>query len=315
MSSRILLTGSAGLIGSSIKNKLLLEGKDESLILNPERDSLDLRDRVAVFKYFKKYKPDTIINCAAAVGGILGNRKNPVRYGTDNILIQTNLLDASYIFEVEKFIFFGSSCIYPKGIRNPIQENQLFSGELEESNLTFASAKLSGISLLEAYSRQYNLNKWITVIPTSIYGINDRFHTTTNHVIPALIEKFSLAVKLKKKRIEMIGDGSPLREFLNSEDLVDAISILLRLEEYEHRRYNIGSGTETSISNLTKIICNAFEYNGEVNWGTSLDNGVNRKFLDSSRIENLGFKTKINLEDGILEVIKHYKALTVEGTV
>jgi len=315
VSSRILLTGSTGLVGSSILKKLILDRRNERLILNPGRVNLDLRDRVAVFEYFKKYEPDTVINCAAVVGGILDNRKNPVRYGTDNILIQTNLLDASYIFGVEKFIYFGSSCIYPKGINKPIKESQLFSGELEESNLNFASAKLAVISLLESYSKQYNLYKWITVIPTSIYGVNDRFHTTSNHVIPALIEKFSTAVKLEKKEVEMIGDGSPLREFLNSEDLADAILLLLKLEKYEYTRYNIGSGTETSISNLSKMICKSLDYKGKVNWGTSADNGVNRKFLDSSRIENLSFKTKIKLEDGIFEVVKHYKSLMDKRSV
>jgi GDP-L-fucose synthase len=309
MNRNILLTGHEGLVGSSILKKLSLDLRGEELILKPSKNTLDLRDRVAVFRYFKKNKPNTVINCAAVVGGIIGNREKPVMYGSDNILIQTNLLDASYLFGVERFIFLGSSCIYPRGIHSPLQENQLFSGELDKSNLTFASAKLAGISLLEAYAKQYNLNKWITLIPTSIYGNNDKFNTKSNHVIPALIEKFYKAVKLERKEVEMIGDGSPLREFLHSDDLAEAVSKLIILENYKDNRYNIGSGTEISILSLAKIIADLVGYDGKIIWGNPLDNGVKRKFLDSSRIEALGFSPKVKLEFGISEVVKHFIVL------
>lgn len=306
MKKRLLITGSSGLVGSSISKVFKVRTEGTLQLLCPSRQELDLTDRTAVFDYFETNRPDIVVNCAAEVGGILANKLSPISYGSNNSQIQVNVLDASYLYKVNKFLFFGSSCIYPISTTFPLQEDNLFSGTLDASNRAFASAKLAGISLLEAYRSQFDLSNWITVIPTSIYGPNDCFDVSKNHVIPALVSKIYTAKVAGINELEMYGDGTALREFLFNEDLAEAIYLLLSQKEFKYPRYNIGSGSEISISQLVKIISEKLEFKPKLRWGSKLENGVQRKLIDSSRIFELGFMPKYTLESGIEKVIESY---------
>lgn len=298
---KYLVAGASGLVGSAIVREL--KRVDKNVIGISSKD-LNLLDRSKTFSYLSELKPNVIIDAAAKVGGIGGNDKFPVEFLSQNLQIQTNLMDAAHEAHVEKFVFLGSSCIYPRDCKQPIKEEYLLTGELEQTNSAYAIAKISGIELIKSYRKEFGYS-WISVMPTNLYGPNDNFSLETGHVLPTLIRKFIEAEKENYKEVKLWGNGTPQREFLHSDDLARAI--LICLENYdEPEQINVGSGEEISIRDLALIISELTGFFGEVVWDSDKPNGTPRKVLDSSKIKSLGWSPKISLKQGLTEVIKWY---------
>ena len=258
---------------------------------------LDLTDRAAVYRELYDSSPDALIIAAAKVGGISANLTMPVEFLSTNIQIQTNLLDGAHEIGINKVLFLGSSCIYPRLAPQPIVETALLTGELEQTNQYYAIAKIAGLKLVEAYRRQY-AHCWVSAMPTNLYGPRDDFNLETAHVLPALIHRIHNAKVSESPTVEVWGDGSPLREFLHVEDLAHAC--LLLINEYDSDvPINIGTGVEISIKDLAILISRIVGYSGEIMFKTNRPNGTPRKLLDSSRILNLGWKANTTLIDGI----------------
>jgi GDP-L-fucose synthase len=298
----ILVAGATGLVGSAILRECKRAGKDAIGISSKD---LNLLDRNKTFKFFKELKPTIVIDAAAKVGGIGGNNNYPVEFLSDNIQIQSNLMDAAHAASVEKLVFLGSSCIYPRNCAQPIKEEYILTGELEETNSAYAIAKIAGIELVKSYRKEYGRN-WISIMPTNLYGPNDNFNLQTSHVFPALIRKFADAVQLNLNEVELWGTGEPLREFLHVDDLSTAITVCL--EKYESDQHiNIGSGVEISIKDLATKIAYLSNFQGKIIWNSKLPDGTPRKVLDISKITNLGWEPRISLEDGIRSTLSWYK--------
>lgn len=273
-------------------------------VIYPTRKDVDLTKRDEVFNFIDSVKPEIIIDAAARVGGILDNELYPVEYLTVNLQIQTNLMDAASLSKVERFIFLGSSCIYPKLATQPISENSLLTGPLEETNSAYAIAKIAGLKLINAYRNQYGFN-WSSAMPTNLYGPNDNFDFNSSHVIPGLIAKFHKAKINNEKQITLWGTGGALREFLHVDDLAKGIKFVA--ENYDDREFiNIGSGEEVSIKELAQLIKDITDFDGEIIWDDSYPDGTPRKLLDSSKILNLGWKPKISLVDGLTTAYDWY---------
>ncbi len=299
---KYLVAGGSGLVGSAIVRELENRNFDVSGI---SRKNVDLLDRSATFEYLRKYKPDVVIDAAAKVGGIGGNSAFPVEFLTENIQIQSNLMDASHAAGVDKFVFLGSSCIYPRFAEQPIKEEFILTGPLEVTNSAYAVAKIAGIELVKSYRKEYG-HKWISVMPTNLYGPNDNFDLETSHVLPALIRKFVDARMSGADRVTLWGTGEPLREFLHVDDLSKAI--VLCLEKYDDDLHiNIGSGSEISIRNLAQKVATHARFNGEIVWDKSKPDGTPRKILDINRISDLGWKPTISLDDGIENTVGWYQ--------
>ncbi len=265
-------------------------------------------NRSQVFDYLQSEKPDAMIIAAAKVGGISANTTYPVDFLTQNIQIQTNLLDAAHSANVERVLFLGSSCVYPKFSSQPIKEEYLLTGELEATNEPYAIAKIAGLKLVEAYRRQFG-RKWISAMPTNIYGPGDNFDLNSSHVLPALIRKIHQAKVKGESSITLWGSGLPRREFLHSNDLASA-SVLL-IEKYDHNMpVNIGTGKDTEIRELAELISQVVGYEGTVLWDTSKPDGTPRKLLDISRISNLGWAPSISLREGIESTYRSFLAGT-----
>ena len=295
----ILVAGATGLVGSAILRECKRAGKDAIGISSKD---LNLLDRNKTFKFFKELKPSIVIDAAAKVGGIGGNNNYPVEFLSDNIQIQSNLMDAAHAASVEKLVFLGSSCIYPRNCAQPIKEEYILTGELEETNSAYAIAKIAGIELVKSYRKEYGRN-WISIMPTNLYGPNDNFNLQTSHVFPALIRKFADAVQLNLNEVELWGTGEPLREFLHVDDLSTAITVCL--EKYESDQHiNIGSGVEISIKDLATKIAYLSNFQGKIIWNSKFPDGTPRKVLDISKITNLGWKPRISLEDGIRKFLE-----------
>lgn len=272
------------------------------------RESLDLVNRSQVFDFLQSEKPDAMIIAAAKVGGISANATYPVDFLTQNIQIQTNLLDAAHLANVERVLFLGSSCVYPKFSSQPIKEEYLLTGELEATNEPYAIAKIAGLKLVEAYRRQFG-RKWISAMPTNIYGPGDNFDLNSSHVLPALIRKIHEAKVKGESSITLWGSGLPRREFLHSNDLASAS--LLLLEKYDQDMpVNIGTGRDTEIRELAELIGQVVGYEGTVLWDTSKPDGTPRKLLDISRISNLGWAPSISLREGIESTYRSFLAGT-----
>jgi GDP-L-fucose synthase len=298
---KIFIAGGSGMVGSSCIRKLTQLGYTN--ILNPNSSELDLTDQKKVKNFFKKEKPDIVINSAAKVGGILANNTFPYEFLLQNMQIQNNIIESAYLFDVKKLIFLGSSCIYPKFSNQPIKEEYLLTGDLEPTNQWYAIAKISGLKLVEALNIQYD-RKYVSLMPTNLYGYNDNFNPEFSHVIPALIRKFHYS-KITKNEVVLYGSGKPLREFLFVDDLVDAIILAIE-KDIKPGLYNVGSGQEISIENLSKLIKEVVGFEGEVLWDTSKPDGTPRKLLDSSRINSLGWKPKVKLKDGLNKTYKWF---------
>ena len=297
----ILVAGGSGLVGSAIVRELKRLNQD---VVGISSKDVDLLDRNKTFEFIKNLKPTAIIDSAAKVGGIGGNNSYPVEFLSQNLQIQSNLMDAAHAVKVSKFVFLGSSCIYPRDCAQPIKEEYLLTGELEQTNSAYAIAKIAGIELIKSYRKEYGY-KWISVMPTNMYGPNDNFDLENGHVMPVLIRKFIEAKQSGIGQVILWGSGAPLREFLHVDDLAKAI--LLCMDNYDDsEQINIGSGHEVSIKDLASKISKSVGFTGEIIWDTRKPNGTPRKILDSSKITNLGWKPSILLDEGIISTVNWY---------
>ncbi len=301
--SKIYIAGHRGLVGSALLRKLQATGYED--IILKTRSELDLLNDEAVKNFFQKEKPVYVFLAAAKVGGIIANDEHPAEFIYENLKIQTNIIHNAYINNVKKLLFLGSSCIYPKLAKQPIQEDYLLDGKLEPTNKAYAVAKIAGIIMCQAYNKQYGTN-FISVMPTNLYGLNDNFDLQSSHVIPALLRKFHDAKTHGKKEVILWGTGSPKREFLHVDDLADACIFLMN-NYSDSEIINIGSGEDISIKELADIIKNIVGFTGEIVWDSSKPDGTPRKLLNVNKINNLGWRHKIELLDGIKSTYDWYK--------
>jgi len=292
---KIYVAGHKGLVGSAIVRAIESEGKHTWV--GKTRAELDLLDRKAVFEYLSKQKPDAVVIAAAKVGGIQANNTYPVEFLSQNLQIETNLMDGAHEAGIEKLLFLGSSCVYPKMAEQPIKEEYLLTGELEKTNEAYALAKISGLKLVQAYRKQYG-HRWISAMPTNMYGPGDNFDLENSHVLPALIRKFHDAKTSGADSVTLWGTGTPKREFLHSDDLGRACAFLL--ENYDDDvAINIGVGEDISIKELAAQIKKVVGFQGSIEWDSSKPDGTPRKLLDVSRTKALGWFPSISLQDGL----------------
>ena len=290
------------MVGTALVKKLI---KIKCKILKPNRRELNLLNNSEVTNYIKKNKPDIIFMIAAKVGGIFANNEYPANYIYENLQIQNNIIHAAKSYFVKKIIFIGSSCIYPKKCRQPIKENYLLTGKLEETNQWYAVAKIAGIKMIQAYRKQYNCD-FISVMPCNMYGPNDNYDLKNSHVMAALIKKFVFAKVNGSKKVEVWGSGKPKREFMHVDDFSLAL-IKLAKSYSSYEPINVGSGQEITITNLAKLIKKKLNYNGKIIYNRKYPDGTPRKILNNKKISNLGWKPKIKLKDGIDDAIKDFK--------
>jgi len=300
---KIYIAGHLGMVGSAIHRKFLAEGFSNFAFKSIEE--MDLRNQNEINSYFINEKPDYVIVAAAKVGGIHANSTQKAEFLYDNVMIEANIIHASYINKVKKLLFLGSSCIYPKMAPQPIKEEYLLTGPLETTNDAYALAKITGIKLCETYRLQYGCN-YISAMPTNLYGTNDNYNLMDSHVIPALIRKFAEAKKNNAQIVEVWGSGNPKREFLHVDDLADACYFLM-MNYNELSTINIGCGIDNSIKELAEIIAKLCDFKGSIKYNTSMPDGTPRKLLDVSKIEKLGWKFKIDLESGLKRTIEEFK--------
>ncbi|HPT86975.1 MAG TPA: GDP-L-fucose synthase [Bacillota bacterium] len=307
--AKIYIAGHTGMVGSAILRKLTQLGYT-NLVYQP-RQKLDLCDKKAVEIFFREERPEYVFIAAAKVGGIYANMSYPADFIYNNLMIQTNLIDASYRYQVKKLLFLGSSCIYPRFTPQPMKEEYLLTGLLEPTNEPYAIAKIAGIKMCQAYNRQYNTN-FIAVMPTNLYGINDNFDLETAHVLPALIRKIHEAKVAGRPYVEIWGTGTPRREFLYVDDLADACIFLMN--HYNERDIiNIGTGKDISIKELADLLKTIIGFQGEFQWDNSKPDGTPRKLLDVSKINRLGWKAKVSLEEGIRKTYQWYLEEGIHG--
>lgn len=292
---KIFVAGHRGLVGSAIVRRLGSEGYSNLLLCS--RDELDLTNQAAVLRFFEEERPDFVFIAAARVGGILANSSYPAEFIRDNLVIAMNIIDAAYRARVEKLLFLGSSCIYPKFSPQPIKEEYLLTGDLEPTNEWYAVAKIAGIKLCQAYNRQYG-TRFISAMPTNLYGPGDNFDLQTSHVLPALLRKFHEAKEAGTAEVVVWGSGRPRREFLHVDDLADACVFLM--ERYEGSEIvNVGVGEDVSIRELAEIVREVVGYRGDIIFDASKPDGTPRKLLDVTRLAALGWDAEIPLRTGI----------------
>lgn len=308
--SKIYIAGHRGMVGSSIWRQLSEQGYTNLIGLSSQE--LDLKDQKAVAEFFEAKKPDVVIDAAARVGGILANNNYPYQFLMENMQIQNNLIDASLKNDVEKFIFLGSSCIYPKLAPQPLKEEYLLTDTLEPTNEWYAVAKITGIKICEAIRKQFGKD-YVSLMPTNLYGTHDNFDLNTSHVLPAMIRKFHEAKENNNAAVTLWGSGTPMREFLFVDDM--AASVIFALENVlpEHL-YNVGTGVDLTIKELAELIQKVVGHEGEIVWDSEKPDGTPRKLMDVSKMHDLGWKHKIDLEAGIaktynwfLENINNFK--------
>ena len=299
---KIYVAGHRGLVGSAIVREIESEAKHTWV--GKTHAELDLLNRKAVFEYVKNEEPDAVIIAAAKVGGIKANSTYPVEFLSENMQIETNLIDACAAADIDKVLFLGSSCIYPKMSAQPIKEEYLLTGELEKTNEAYAIAKIAGLKLIQAYRTQYD-RSWISVMPTNMYGPGDNFDLENAHVLPALIRRFHEAKVNRAPSVRLWGSGTPKREFLHADDLASASVFLL--ENYDGDvALNVGTGSDVSINELAEMIRRVVGYEGQIEWDSTKPDGTPRKLLDISRIKELGWSPKISLQDGLRETYGWY---------
>ena len=312
---KIYVAGHNGMVGSALVRHL--KKKDVNLV-QKSRNELDLTNQAKVLKFFRKEKPHQVYIAAAKAGGIFANQTKPADFIYENLMIQTNIIHASFLTGVKKLLFLGSSCIYPKNTNNPIKEKQLLTGLLEPTNEPYAVAKIAGIKICESYNRQYGDNNGVdyrSVMPTNLYGPEDNYHSTNSHVIPGLIRKFHEARINSKPEVIIWGSGKPKREFLHVDDLAKAAIFLMNLSKENFYKYgdpmcshiNVGSGHELSILRLANIIKKIVGYKGKIIFDKTKPDGVEKKLLSSKIINKLGWRPKIRLVNGLTNVYNLYK--------
>jgi GDP-L-fucose synthase len=304
----VLVAGSTGLAGSAIAAAFESNGEE---VIRVNRSIVDLMNLEATKKFFKSTKPTLVVDAAAKVGGIGANNSFPVEFLADNIRIQSNLMQAAHEADVEKFVFLGSSCIYPRDCAQPIKEEYLMTGPLEATNSAYAIAKIAGIELVNSYRKEHG-RKWISLMPTNLYGPRDNFDLHASHVLPAFIRRFVQAVESNVESVTLWGSGAPLREFLHVDDLAQAV--VLTANSYDSSVHlNVGTGLDLTIKDLALIVASLSGFKGEIIWDTSKPDGTPRKRLDVSRIKALGWSPTITLEDGIASTITWFKEASAKG--
>lgn len=305
---KIYVAGHGGLVGSAIVRAI--ESQGEHSWVGKSRAELDLLDRRSTFDFLATTRPDAVIIAAAKVGGIQANNSFPVEFLSENLQIETNLIDGAHAANIQKLLFLGSSCVYPKHAQQPIKEEYLLTGELEKTNEAYALAKISGLKLVQAYRRQYG-HSWISAMPTNMYGPGDNFDRETSHVLPALIRKLDDARIEKAPSVTLWGSGKPRREFLYADDLGRAALFLL--ENYDGEiPINVGTGKDLTILELAELIGNIVGYSGEILWDVGKPDGTPQKLLDTTRLTSLGWDPDVSLEAGIQETYKWYLANKLE---
>ena len=306
----IVVAGGTGLAGSAIVRAYEAAGNE---VIAVSRKVVDLLDRDATFKFIKDVKPSLIVDAAAKVGGIGANNSFPVEFLSDNVRIQSNLMEAAHAADVEKFIFLGSSCIYPRDCAQPIKEEYLLTGPLEETNSAYAIAKIAGIELIKSFRKEYG-RSWISLMPTNLYGINDNFELQGSHVLPAFIRRFVEAAEKNAPVETLWGSGSPKREFLHVDDLAAAV-VHLGKNYNSSEHLNIGTGEDLTIKELAELVAELAGFKGELAWDTAKPDGTPRKVLDVSKAKALGWSPKISLRDGVASTIAWYKDAITKGEV
>lgn len=298
-SSKIYIAGHRGMVGSAIERKLNAEGYHH--LIHRTSAELDLRNQQAVNVFFALEKPDYVILAAAKVGGIHANNTYKAEFIYDNLMMEANIIHSAYLNKVKKLLFLGSSCIYPKTAPQPLKEEYILSGYLESTNQPYAIAKIAGIEMCDSYRAQYGCN-FISAMPTNLYGTNDNYHPENSHVLPALIRRIILAKKNNDSNVVIWGTGTPLREFMHVDDLADSCYFLLQ-NYNESGHVNIGWGSDVSIKQVAETIASEVGYKGIFEFDTTKPDGTPRKLLDTTKINNLGWKPSIKLEDGIRRTI------------
>ena len=299
----IVVAGHTGLVGSAIFEALQARGED---VIGINSKVVDLLDRKATFDFIHDHKPELIIDAAAIVGGIAANNEFRVEFLSKNLQIQNNLMDAAHESNVERFVFLGSSCIYPRQCPQPIKEEYLMTGPLETTNSAYAIAKIAGIELIKSYRKQHS-RRWISLMPTNMYGPRDNYDLETGHVFPALINRYVTARRNGVSEVTLWGTGSAMREFMHSSDLASAV--LIASEKYDSDlNLNIGTGVDLTIKDLAIRISKFSNFHGETKWDSSKPDGTPRKVLDVSRLKTLGWEPKISLDQGIQETIAYFEA-------
>ena len=283
------------MVGSAVMRKLNSEGF-QNLVFRSSSE-LDLKNQEAVNDFFESEKPDVVVDAAARVGGIMANRDYPWQFLYENLQIQNNIIAAAHRQDVERLIFLGSSCIYPKHAEQPMKESSLLTGPLEPTNQWYAIAKIAGVKMVESLREQYDRD-YVSLMPTNLYGPNDNFDLETSHVLPAMIRKFHEAKEADHTTVELWGSGSPMREFLHVDDVASAVFFSLS-NRMEHDLYNIGTGKDITIKNLAGLIQNVVGHKGDINWDSSKPDGTPRKLMDVGRMSNEGWRYQIELKDGI----------------
>ena len=306
--TKIVVAGATGLAGSAIVRAYQATGAE---VIPVSRKVVDLLDRQSTFDFVKSTKPSLIVDAAAKVGGIGANNSFPVEFLADNIRIQNNLMEAAHAADVERFIFLGSSCIYPRDCAQPIEEEYLLTGPLEATNSAYAVAKIAGIELIKSFRKEYG-RQWISLMPTNLYGPNDNFELQGSHVLPAFIRRFVEATENGAAVETLWGTGSPKREFLHVDDLAAAVVHLGNgYNSPEH--LNIGTGEDLTIKELAELVAELAGFKGEIAWDSSKPDGTPRKVLDVSKAKALGWAPKISLRDGIASTISWYRSATANG--
>jgi GDP-L-fucose synthase len=298
----IIVAGDTGLAGSAIRKAL--EGRNESVV-GINSSVIDLRNREKTFEFILDYKPTVVIDAAAVVGGISANNSKRVEFLSWNLQIQSNLMDASHKANVERFIFLGSSCIYPRECPQPIKEEYLLTGPLEETNSAYAIAKIAGIELVKSYRKQFQ-RSWISLMPTNLFGPNDNFNLESAHVLPAMINRFVNAADSRNSSVTLWGNGLHYREFMHSDDFARAV--LIALDKYDDDLHlNVGCGKDISIRDLALLVAELTDFQGEILWDLNKPNGTFRKTLNVERLSSLGFRPEISLREGINSTVSWFR--------
>ena len=306
----VIVAGATGLAGSAITRAFEAKGQN---VVGINRSVLNLLDARATQDFIQKVAPTLIVDAAAMVGGIGANNSYPVEFLSDNLTIQGNLMNAAHKADVPNFVFLGSSCIYPRDCAQPIKEEYLMTGPLEVTNSAYAVAKIAGIEMINSYRKEYG-TKWVSLMPTNLYGPRDNFDLAASHVLPAFIRRFVEAVESGADKVTLWGSGAPLREFLHVDDLAQAV--VLASEKYDSSLHlNVGTGEDLSIKELAQKVAHGAGFTGNIEWDSTKPDGTPRKVLDVSRVKALGWKPTITLEEGIASTIAWYKEANARGEV